>query len=192
MPIGQTPCTERFLRLREQAAAQPARRIDAGQPVWVFGAGHFGRALARAMQAQGLAVAGFVETTPQAPEVQGLPVLDWPTLARTAPHAQLALGILNHRTPYDQLITLACGKILGPGHVLQVTDIALEIGLDRSHAEQPVALLEAQVVHLAHLELVLGRVECLRLPGVQRQNAHQSSSARRRARRSSSGASCTP
>ena len=107
MPIGQTPCTERFLRLREQAAAQPARRIDAGQPVWVFGAGHFGRALARAMQAQGLAVAGFVETTPQAPEVQGLPVLDWPTLARTAPHAQLALGILNHRTPYDQLITLA-------------------------------------------------------------------------------------
>ena len=56
------------LRLREQAAAQPARRIDAGQPVWVFGAGHFGRALARAMQAQGLAVAGFVETTPQAPK----------------------------------------------------------------------------------------------------------------------------
>ena len=97
MPIGQTPCTERFLRLREQAAAQPARRIDAGQPVWVFGAGHFGRALARAMQAQGLAVAGFVETTPQAPEVQGLPVLDWPTLARTAPHALLALGILNIR-----------------------------------------------------------------------------------------------
>ena len=45
MPIGQTPCTERFLRLREQAAAQPARRIDAGQPVWVFGAGHFGRYL---------------------------------------------------------------------------------------------------------------------------------------------------
>ena len=107
MPIGQTPCTERFLRLREQAAAQPARRIDAGQPVWVFGAGYFGRALARAMQAQGLAVAGFVETTPHAPEMQGLPVLDWPTLARTAPHAQLALGILNHRTPYDQLVALA-------------------------------------------------------------------------------------
>ena len=107
MPIGQTPCTERFLRLRAQAAAQPARRIDAGQPVWVFGAGHFGRALARAMQAQGLAVAGFVETTPQAPEVQGLPVLDWPTLARTAPHAQLALGILNHRAPYDQLVAIA-------------------------------------------------------------------------------------
>lgn len=107
IPIGQTPCTEGFLRLREQAAAQPARRIDAGRPVWIFGAGHFGRALARAMQAQGLTVAGFVETTPQAPEVQGLPVLDWPALARTAPQAQLALGILNHRTPYDQLVALA-------------------------------------------------------------------------------------
>ena len=99
MQTGPTACTDAFLRLREQAAAQPARRIDAGRPVWIFGAGHFGRALARAMQAQGLAVAGFVETTHQAPEVQGLPVLDWPALARTAPQAQLALGLLNRRTP---------------------------------------------------------------------------------------------
>lgn len=107
MPIDQISCSEGFLRLHEQAAFQPARRIDMGGTVWIFGAGYFGRALARAMQEQGLAVAGFVETTPQAPEVQGLPVLDWPALARKAPHAQLALGILNHRTPYDQLVALA-------------------------------------------------------------------------------------
>lgn len=99
--------TDAFLRLREQAAAQPARRIDIGRPVWIFGAGNFGRALARVLQAQGIAVAGFVETAPQAGAVQGLPVLDWPALARTAPHAQLALGILNHRAPYDQLIAIA-------------------------------------------------------------------------------------
>ena len=99
--------TDAFLRLREQAAAQPARRIDAGRPVWIFGAGNFGRALARVLQAQGIAVAGFVETTPQAGEIQGLPVLDWPALARTDPRAQLALGILNHRAPYGQLVAIA-------------------------------------------------------------------------------------
>lgn len=96
-----------FLRLREQAAAQPARRIDASRPVWIFGAGNFGRALARVLQAQDIAVAGFVETTPQVGEIQGLPVVDWPGLARTEPQAQLALGILNHRAPYDQLVAIA-------------------------------------------------------------------------------------
>ena len=96
-----------FQRLQQQASAQAARRIDASQPVWIFGAGSFGGALARVLQAQGITVAGFVETSPQKTEALGLPVVDWPTLASKAPHAQLALGILNHRTPYSQLIAIA-------------------------------------------------------------------------------------
>ncbi len=59
------------------------------------------------MQAQGRAVAGFVETTPRSATVQGLPVVDWAALARQAPQAQLALGIFNRDTPYDQLARLA-------------------------------------------------------------------------------------
>lgn len=98
--------TDSFLHLREQAAAQPVRHIDAGRPVWIFGAGNFGRVLVRVLQAQGIAVAGFVETAPQVGEIQGLPVLDWSALARTDPRAQLALGILNHRAPYDQLVAI--------------------------------------------------------------------------------------
>lgn len=96
-----------FLQLRERAAVQLPRRIDADRPVWIFGAGQFGRALARILPAQGFAVAGFVETQPQAQEVQGLRVLDWPTLARTDSQAQLALGILNHRMAYDRLMAIA-------------------------------------------------------------------------------------
>lgn len=99
--------TARFLRLGEQFATQPRRRLDAQRPVWIFGAGNFGRALARAMQTQGVAVAGFVETTPQVQQIQGLPVLDWATLARAQPQAQLALGILNRRTAYEQLVDIA-------------------------------------------------------------------------------------
>ena len=70
MQTGPTACTDAFLRLREQAAAQPARRIDAGRPVWIFGAGHFGRALARAMQAPALQqrfASMAVDITPSTP-----------------------------------------------------------------------------------------------------------------------------
>lgn len=105
MPSSEPPffadgpgLTASFLRLGEKFATQPRRRLDAQRPVWIFGAGNFGRALARAIQTQGVAVAGFVETTPQVQQIQGLPVLDWATLARAQPQAQLALGILNHRT----------------------------------------------------------------------------------------------
>lgn len=96
-----------FPRLRGLAAAAPSLGIDPSRPCWIFGAGHFGRDVARAMQAQGVVVEGFVETTPRKATVQGLPVLDWAALARRAPQAQLALGIFNREMPCDQLASLA-------------------------------------------------------------------------------------
>ncbi len=95
-----------FLRLRDQAAAAPQPGIDPGRPCWIFGAGNFGRSLAGALQAQGTTIAGFVETAPRITTVQGLPVLDWNALARQEPQAQLALGIFNRDTPFDQLLAL--------------------------------------------------------------------------------------
>lgn len=103
--------TADFLRLREQAAAPG---LDPGRPCWIFGAGSFGRSLASAMQAQGIAVAGFVETAPRTDAALGLPVLDWSALAREAPQAQLALGIFNRDTPYDQLLALPAAAGLPP------------------------------------------------------------------------------
>lgn len=103
-----------FLRLRDQAAAVPAPGIDPDRPCWILGAGNFGRNLASALQARGIAVAGFVETAPRTANVQGRPVLDWSALAREAPQAQLAMGIFNRDTPYDQLLALAAAAGFNP------------------------------------------------------------------------------
>ncbi|WP_347268525.1 FkbM family methyltransferase [Paracoccus sp. (in: a-proteobacteria)] len=103
--------TADFLRLREPVAAPG---LDPSRPCWIFGAGSFGRSLASAMQARGIAVAGFVETTPRTGAALGLPVLDWRALAREAPQAQLALGIFNRDTPYDQLLALPAAAGFDP------------------------------------------------------------------------------
>lgn len=89
------------------AAARPAAQIDAARPIWIFGAGNFGRSLCRAMQGNGIQVAGFVETAPKIGSVSDLPVVDWPTLAHKDKAAQLALGILNRATPFDELVSIA-------------------------------------------------------------------------------------
>mgnify|MGYP002389238297 CR=1 FL=1 len=78
--------------------------IDPKRSTWIFGAGAFGQSLARAMLAQGCAVAGFVETTPQSAARQGLPVLNWASLAQQDGQAQLAMGIFNRGIAYDRLL----------------------------------------------------------------------------------------
>ncbi|MBN9367055.1 MAG: FkbM family methyltransferase [Comamonadaceae bacterium] len=95
-----------FFRLRTQASAQPMLHIDPERSTWIFGAGAFGQSLARAMLIQGCAVAGFVETTPQSATRQGLPVLNWASLAQQDSQAQLALGIFNRGIAYDRLLDI--------------------------------------------------------------------------------------
>lgn len=99
--------TSAFLQLRDQAIAQVSRCVHLKHPVWIFGAGNFGRALASALQAQGFPVAGYVETAPKAHMVQGLPVLNWPTLAGMGTQVQLVMGILNRDAAYDRLVAIA-------------------------------------------------------------------------------------
>ncbi|GAB7127196.1 hypothetical protein JCM19000A_17030 [Silvimonas sp. JCM 19000] len=89
------------------AAAQPARQVRADQPVWIFGAGNFGQDLCRAMQKNGVSVAGFIETTPRAKTALNLPIKSWSELTAQDRQAQLALGILNRAAAFDQLIELA-------------------------------------------------------------------------------------
>ncbi|WP_176513104.1 FkbM family methyltransferase [Pseudomonas faucium] len=103
-----------FIALREQAARLPSVHLEPGQVVWVFGAGNFGRSLATAMQKQGVVVAGFVETQPRVEAACGLPVMDWQTLAQAHPDAQLALGILNRDTPYEQLLEIVAEAGFAP------------------------------------------------------------------------------
>ncbi len=96
---------EEFSQLR--AAAQPPRVIDSSRPLWIFGAGGFGKSLCQAMLGRGIQVAGFVETSPKSSAVLDLPIVDWATLGQKAPNAQIAIGILNRGMPYDQLIQIA-------------------------------------------------------------------------------------
>ncbi|PYB79367.1 FkbM family methyltransferase [Pseudomonas sp. LB-090624] len=95
-----------FIALRDRAADVVPARIDTKRPLWIFGAGNFGRSLAAAAQQQGIAVGGFVETSPRIDSALGLPVLNWQALARQAPEAQLALGIFNRDAPYDELLSI--------------------------------------------------------------------------------------
>lgn len=93
--------------LRQQYARCTARDLPAGKPVWIFGAGQFGRDLCRALQNVGHSVAGFVETKPSASEVMGLPVLDWPQWAAAHAGAPVCVGIFNRGMPLDQLEAIA-------------------------------------------------------------------------------------
>ena len=96
---------EDILALR--ASAIPPKDIDPQRPLWIFGAGGFGKSICQAMQGRGIKVAGFVETSPKSVAVLDLPVVNWTVLASKASNAQIALGILNRGMPYDHLLDIA-------------------------------------------------------------------------------------
>jgi FkbM family methyltransferase len=77
------------------------------QPVWIFGAGSFGRAVAEALSEAGFIVAGFVQSSPSDAMLDGRPVFGWDEVARRAAAVQIVLGIFNREVPYDRLVTLA-------------------------------------------------------------------------------------
>jgi FkbM family methyltransferase len=93
--------------LAQRHVQKPPRALAAGQAVWIFGAGQFGRDLCAALQRAGHTVAGFVETRPAAAAVQGLPLLGWQQWAPAHCAAPLCIGIFNRGMALDQLDTLA-------------------------------------------------------------------------------------
>ena len=99
--------TDELQALRQQYASRTVRDLPAGKSVWIFGTGQFGRDLCSALQKVGHPVAGFVETKPSAPEVMGLPILDWPQWAAAHAAAPLCVGIFNRGMPLDQIEALA-------------------------------------------------------------------------------------
>ncbi len=87
-------------------------------PVWIFGAGGFGRAVAKACQEHGIEVAGFVQTQPSQSSLDGLPVRSWRDLGISDRQQPLLLGIFNRDTPLDALARTAidsgCSRIVWP------------------------------------------------------------------------------
>ena len=90
-----------------QVAGDEPRRLDPQRPVWIFGAGQFGRDVCTALREAGFDVAGFIETNPRERRVLGLPVVSWAELEPEHVKAQLAVGIFNRGMPLDQLSELA-------------------------------------------------------------------------------------
>lgn len=96
-----------FAQLCARVTASALPRLDPQRPTWIFGAGGFGRALGAALQRQGYALAGYVETRPTRDSVDGLPLRSWQQLTAQERNAQLAIGIFNRAMPYDGLVALA-------------------------------------------------------------------------------------
>jgi FkbM family methyltransferase len=86
---------------------RPERRLDDKRPIWIFGAGGFGRDVATVLRNEGYDLAGFVETVPRISSTMGLPVLSWQQLGDRDREAQLVVGIYNRETPFDGLSQLA-------------------------------------------------------------------------------------
>jgi FkbM family methyltransferase len=99
----------------------PPPRVDLARPLWIFGAGPFGRDVCQVLRGQGFAVSGFIETAPRQEHVMDLPVKRWGDLSAADRHAQLLVGIFNRATPLDELevIARAAGfaDVLLPWHI---------------------------------------------------------------------------
>ena len=101
--MGPAASWDDFAAACAALAGQEAPRLDPQRPVWIFGAGGFGRDLGRVLQAQGFALAGFIDSKPRQDSLLGLPVRSWQQLEARDFSAQLAIGIFNRDTPFDGL-----------------------------------------------------------------------------------------
>jgi FkbM family methyltransferase len=80
--------------------------VTSDAPIYIFGAGRFGRDLASAFKKRGFKVLGFIETTPKAKTCDDLSVHSWGDLPADAVNAQIAIGIHNRDMPLDGLVKL--------------------------------------------------------------------------------------
>jgi FkbM family methyltransferase len=96
-----------FKKLCTTLPTQVSRELINTRPVWIFGAGQFGRDLCSVLRKRGFDIAGFIETKPKLKEISGLPVLAWTELNTAQRQMQLAVGIFNRAVPMDELESLA-------------------------------------------------------------------------------------
>jgi FkbM family methyltransferase len=99
----------------------PPPRVDPARPLWIFGAGSFGRGMSAALRSQGFDVQGFIETAPRQQRLMDLPVKCWAALDAADKRAQLLVCIFNRATPLDELESIAraagFADVLLPWHI---------------------------------------------------------------------------
>lgn len=82
-------------------------QISTERPIYIFGAGGFGRSISKALRANNYEVAGFIETRPIQVVVDDLPVFTWDNLNSGALSGQLLIGIYNRDIPFNSLKSIA-------------------------------------------------------------------------------------
>lgn len=89
--------------------------VDIRNPIWIYGAGNFGAAVARAFQKKGATIKGFIETNPQKSTWVDLPVL---SVSAVRPDAkdQVAIGIFNRESAYGDISDLIRDAGVGNVH----------------------------------------------------------------------------
>lgn len=95
-----------FLKFRTECKAIEEKRshwLVQSRPVFIFGAGQFGRDVCLALRDQGFEVLGFIESQSRPEPVLGLPVLTWDQLKPEDTKSQLVIGIYNRSMPLDEL-----------------------------------------------------------------------------------------
>lgn len=117
---------EEFAALCASLADRPQPRLAQQRPVWIFGAGGFGRDLAHILQKEGYALAGFIDSQPRQESLLGLPVRSWEQLDDAAREAQLAIGIYNRGAPFSELEARA--RAAGFRHVLTPIHLFAQFG----------------------------------------------------------------
>jgi FkbM family methyltransferase len=110
---------------------QPKSKIDIEKPIYIFGAGRFGRSLLMALKKRHYQVRGFIETdSPKKKIVDDIPVFSWEELNKDDLKGQLLVGIYNRDDSLNNLknIAILAGfqKILMPWDFY--SDLSSELG----------------------------------------------------------------
>jgi FkbM family methyltransferase len=82
-------------------------KISKEKPLYIFGAGGFGRSIASALENNHYEILGFIETNPKQKNLDGKPVISWQDLTEENLSAQLLIGIYNRDIPFDELKRIA-------------------------------------------------------------------------------------
>ena len=111
----------RLHALPAQFGARPVRQLRTERPVWIFGAGQFGRDVCAVLQAQGFDVHGFIETKSASQQAMGIQIVDWQQWATVCLDVQLVIGVFNRGMPFDELEGIA--RAAGASDIFMPWDI---------------------------------------------------------------------
>ena len=93
-----------------QISSAKKRRLQPDCPVFIFGAGGFGKSVLKVLIKNGFKVDGFIDSKPNHKTVDGIPVLQFSDLPTLTLNSQVIMGIYNRATPLNKLRDILLGS----------------------------------------------------------------------------------